>query len=73
MLGQVTYFYLYNPFTSEVSELGRLAPASIAACLLPAFTYWSAMKLHALRRPPASVPEAGAPGETGRRLIRPNI
>lgn len=73
VLGQATYFYLYNPFTSEVSELGRLAPASIAACLLPALTYWIAMRLHALRQPPTAMTGSTASDETGRRLIQPNI
>jgi NCS1 family nucleobase:cation symporter-1 len=73
VLGQATYFYLYNPFTSEVSELGRLAPASIAACLLPALTYWIAMRLHALRQPPTAMTGSTASDEAGRRLIQPNI
>jgi len=70
VIGQVTYFLVYNPFTTETSAVMRFMPASIAALLLPAAIYWAGMKFwiqggrHA--RP---VNMAELPG----KLIAPNL
>lgn len=56
VLGQAVYLSLYNPLTGEAS--GLLLPASAAACVVPAITYWIAVRL--LARSPAEVPPTHA-------------
>jgi NCS1 family nucleobase:cation symporter-1 len=41
-LGQGLYLFLYNPITGDTHDLFRYMPASVAACIVPAFTYWIA-------------------------------
>ena len=65
VLGQVTYFLVYNPFTVTAHPVFHFVPASIAAFLLPAFVYWTGMKLW-LRQGKAEKPEFS-------RLVAPNI
>ena len=59
------YLFLFNPITGETHDLFRFIPASVAACLVPALTYWLAtlvMRNHAT---------ADAQGAT--HLVQPNI
>jgi NCS1 family nucleobase:cation symporter-1 len=65
VLGQALYLFLYNPVTGDTHELFRFMPASIAACLVPAATYWVATLL--MRK--AATADAHAP----RHLVEPNI
>lgn len=44
VIGQITYFMVYNPFTDQSSALFRYCPASVAAFVLPAITYYIGMK-----------------------------
>ena len=44
VLGQVTYFLLYNPFTDATHWLFNFLPASIAAFIVPALIYWFGMR-----------------------------
>ncbi len=44
IIGQLTYFWVYNPFTDEAQDLFRFLPASIAAFVLPALIYWVGMR-----------------------------
>jgi len=44
VIGQITYFMVYNPFTDQSSALFRYCPASIAAFALPALIYYIGMK-----------------------------
>jgi NCS1 family nucleobase:cation symporter-1 len=70
VLGQLTYFWVYNPFTDAAQPLFQFLPASIAAFLLPATIYWAGMQLVARRRTRAD----GAPGpEEAGKLVAPNI
>ena len=70
ILGQATYFLVYNPFTTETSALMRFVPASIAAFLLPAMVYWAGMKFWVEGgRHSRPVNEAALPG----KLITPNL
>jgi NCS1 family nucleobase:cation symporter-1 len=70
VLGQLTYFWVYNPFTDAAQPLFQFLPASIAAFLLPATIYWAGMQLLARRRTRAN----GAPGpEEAGKLVAPNI
>jgi NCS1 family nucleobase:cation symporter-1 len=71
VLGQVVYFTLYNPLTSETHDLFRYAPASIAAFVVPALTYAISMRLQPPRLPvETSGPRADTPDP---RPIVPNI
>jgi NCS1 family nucleobase:cation symporter-1 len=45
IIGQLTYFMVYNPFTDEAHTLFRFVPASIAAFVFPAVLYWVGMKV----------------------------
>jgi len=70
VIGQVTYFLVYNPFTTETSALMHFVPASIAAFLLPAMVYWTGMKFWVQGgRHGRPVEEAALPG----KLIVPNL
>ncbi|MDH5304422.1 MAG: cytosine permease [Gammaproteobacteria bacterium] len=70
ILGQLTYFWVYNPFTDAAQPVFQFLPASIAAFLLPALIYWTGMRLMArYRLQPGGAPEQ-APA---RKLVTPNI
>lgn len=79
VLGQVVYLALYNPLTSETSEMFRFLPASVASFAVPAFAYGMSASLLRRRRdsnggskPTGSTaePQASAPH---RRIVAPNI
>ena len=40
VLGQVVYLSLFNPLTSETTEMFQFLPASVASFSVPAFAYW---------------------------------
>ncbi len=65
VLGQGLYLFLFNPITGETHDLFRLMPASVAACVVPAFTYWLATRL--MRN------AATADLDARRHLVEPNI
>jgi len=65
VLGQGLYLFLYNPLTGDTHDLFRFMPASVAACVVPAMTYWLATQL---MRPSATA-DANAP----QHLVEPNI
>jgi NCS1 family nucleobase:cation symporter-1 len=65
VLGQGLYLFLYNPITGEAHDLFQLMPASAAACVVPALTYWLATL--AMRK--AATADVNAP----RHLVEPNI
>ncbi len=65
VLGQGLYLFLFNPITGETHDLFRLMPASVAACVVPALTYWLATRL--MRK--AATADLNAP----RHLVQPNI
>ncbi len=65
ILGQGLYLFLYNPLTGDTHDLFRFMPASVAACVVPAMTYWLATQL---MRPSATA-DANAP----QYLVEPNI
>jgi NCS1 family nucleobase:cation symporter-1 len=65
LLGQGLYLFLFNPITGETHDLFRLMPASVAACVVPAFTYWLATLV--MRK--AATADRNAP----RHLVEPNI
>ena len=44
VLGQVTYFVVYNPFTDDVHSMMRFVPASIASFGIPAIVYFIGMR-----------------------------
>jgi NCS1 family nucleobase:cation symporter-1 len=70
IVGQIAYIGIYNPSTSEASELLRWVPASVAAFVLPGLIYWAGMKFwleERFRR--RSGPEPGPAA----RLLEPNI
>jgi NCS1 family nucleobase:cation symporter-1 len=70
VIGQATYFLVYNPFTTETSGLMHFLPASIAAFLLPALIYWAGMKFWVQGgRHSRPLDEAGLPG----KLTVPNL
>ncbi|HXV74859.1 MAG TPA: cytosine permease, partial [Candidatus Polarisedimenticolaceae bacterium] len=78
VLGQAVYLSLYNPLTSEVTEIFRFLPASIASFALPAASY--AIGVRTLRArtgrsdAPARAPAARDPQSTSIRAISmPNI
>lgn len=66
IIGQLTYFLVYNPFTDESSELFRFMPASIAAFLLPALIYWAGMRFWFKGAAAEEAPLGG-------KLLEPNI
>ena len=63
--GQALYIFLYNPITGATHELFRYMPASVAACIVPAFTYWIATLV--MRK--TATADLNAPSH----LIEPNI
>ena len=65
VLGQVVYLFLYNPISGETHALFRYAPASLAACLVPAATYWIAVR--------STTGRARAATASAGELIDPNI
>ena len=65
VLGQVTYFLIYNPFTDASHWLFAFLPASIAAFALPALVYLIGMRFWSRRL----VPDSAKPA----KLIMPNI
>ncbi len=71
VLGQATYLFLFDPISGETHDLFRFVPASVAACLVPAATYWIAMQLRS--RSSGTATRAGARVPPGRRLLDPNI
>jgi NCS1 family nucleobase:cation symporter-1 len=73
LVGQVVYFYLYNPITNETHDLMRFVPASIAACLVPAALYWILMRVAARRERGAPAADHGRASGARPRLISPNI
>lgn len=70
VIGQLTYFLVYNPFKDEAHAVFQFLPASIAAFALPALIYWIGMHI-CLRRQPRTdnTVDAAAPA----RLLAPNI
>ncbi len=64
VIGQLTYFTLYNPFTDATHWLFQFMPASLAAFLAPALIYGVGMRYWLAR---TTVKMAGE------RLIEPNI
>jgi NCS1 family nucleobase:cation symporter-1 len=79
VLGQLVYLALYNPLTSETSEMFRFLPASIASFAVPAVTYGIAAGLlrhRAKSRGCAQPTEAAADAQAsarGRGIVDPNI
>jgi NCS1 family nucleobase:cation symporter-1 len=65
VVGQLTYFSLYNPFTDASHWLFNVVPASIAAFVVPALMYWIGMRLY-FRRESAAI-------TTSEKLVSPNI
>ncbi len=63
VLGQAVYLLLYNPLSGAAADL--FIPPSVAACLVPAATYWIAMRW---RRAPDEPAAAGV-----RHIIAPNV
>jgi len=70
IIGQLTYFWVYNPFTDEAREVFRFVPASIAAFVVPAILYWAGMKLWVERSQKARLAGLGAQPD---RLVQPNV
>ncbi|MDA0681633.1 MAG: cytosine permease [Proteobacteria bacterium] len=70
IIGQLTYFLVYNPFTDEAHEVFRFLPASIAGFLLPALIYWAGMRFWLQRRPHK---DRATDEEQPGKLIMPNI
>jgi len=67
VLGQIVYLMLYNPLTSETTEMFRFLPASVASFMVPAFVYGIVMAR-------CSRKSAGSSRPTPRRRIAdPNI
>jgi NCS1 family nucleobase:cation symporter-1 len=65
VLGQALYLFLYNPVTGATHDLFRFMPASVAACLVPALTYWLATLV--MRK--SATADRNAPSH----LVEPNI
>jgi nucleobase:cation symporter-1, NCS1 family len=68
LLGQVIYIVLYNPYTGDTHPLAQYAPASVAACVVPAIVYGVGMRLLERTRTTTDLEARGR-----RRLISPNI
>lgn len=69
VIGQLAYFALYNPFSSEAHSWFRFMPASIAAFVLPTLIYWVGMHVWMSRRGPA----VGETKDQPTKLSMPNI
>lgn len=65
VIGQLTYFTLYNPFTDASHRLFNVLPASIAAFVVPAVIYWIGMAVYSRRAAPLA--------KQSGKLTRPNI
>ena len=70
VIGQLAFFWLYDPFTNEAHDLFRFVPATLAAFALPALVYWAGMKFWLEERYPSSL---AGPDSLPARLIKPNI
>ena len=70
LLGQATYFALYDPFSGETHWLFVYLPASLAAFGVPAIIYWAGMRLFGVRL--QMEPRAAGDGKVA-ALERPNI
>ena len=70
VFGQLTYFWVYNPFTDAAQPLFRFVPASIAAFLLPALVYWAGMLI--MRRFRAQA-DGIAGQKQAEKLVAPNV
>lgn len=70
ILGQLTFFWVYNPFTDAAQPLFQFVPASIAAFFLPAVVYWVGMQLMSRRR---AQTDGGLAAKQAEKLISPNI
>ncbi|MCJ7557581.1 MAG: cytosine permease [Gammaproteobacteria bacterium] len=70
IVGQLAYFWLYDPFTNEAHELFRFLPATVAAFTLPALVYWAGMKFWLEELYGARL---GSADVLPTRLIKPNI
>ena len=70
VIGQVSYFLLYNPLSGEAHWLFTFLPASIAAFILPALIYWLGMRFWLLDYLPG---ETGTEKTEKTRLVKPNI
>jgi len=68
-LGQIVYLALYNPLTSETTEMFRFLPASVASFVVPATTYGIITSL-LNRRAKAAAPQTSIPNQ---RIVAPNI
>jgi len=64
LLGQATYFFLYNPFTGSTHPWFVYVPASIASFVIPAAVYYAGMRLYGVRL---------ASDHRDGRLLKPNI
>lgn len=70
VLGQLTYFFVYNPFTDEAHALFRFVPASIAGFLVPAVLYWVGMRLWSKGRVASNLDHAT---DLPAQLVKPNV
>lgn len=70
VIGQLTYFWVYNPFTDEAQPIFQFLPASIAAFVLPAAIYLVGMRF--LRIGARQKPEVEK-ALVADRLVEPNI
>ena len=70
IIGQLIYFWVYNPFTDEAHAVFQFVPASIAAFFLPALMYWAGMQVLARRQSSAG---SGAEQKLPDKLVAPNI
>jgi hypothetical protein len=62
---------LFNPYTQDIHPIAQYAPASVAACVVPAIVYGVGMRLLGLLERTRATTDLEAPGR--RRLISPNI
>ncbi len=67
VLGQLTYFALYNPISGDAHWLFAYMPASLAAFAVPAIFYWLGMRILNVRL------EAKSREDGDTKLIKPNI
>jgi hypothetical protein len=65
LLGQATYFALYNPISGDAHWLFTYIPASLAAFTVPALLYWIGMRVLNVRL--EALPRDDS------RLAKPNI
>jgi NCS1 family nucleobase:cation symporter-1 len=71
LLGQITYIFLYNPYSGEAHPLAQIAPASVASCVLAALFYGVGMRV--LNRRRAVSAQASPDGRSPQPLISPNV